>query len=65
VDLRGALKNTDPVAAGALSASTATEAASKAPSVLTSDIGSIGDQQLSEAVDVLRGLAVISDRAVQ
>ena len=65
VDLRGALRNTDPVAAGALSASTATEAASKAPSVLTSDIGSIGDQQLSEAVDVLRGLAVISDRAVQ
>jgi len=71
VDLRGALKNTDPVAAGseplagALFATTATPAVSKAPLPTTSNIGSVGDEQLSEAVDVLRGLAVVSDRGVQ
>jgi hypothetical protein len=29
----------------------------------TADIGSVTDEQLSEAADVLRGLAVISGRA--
>jgi len=71
VDLRGALNNTDPVAAGSkppgssLSATTATPAVSDAPSATTRNIDSVGDEQLSEAVDVLRGLAAVSDRGVQ
>jgi hypothetical protein len=70
-DLRGALKNTDPIApsskppASASSDATATRAMSEAPSVATSDIGSAGDEQLSQAVDVLRGLALVSGRAIQ
>ena len=71
VDLRGALKNTDPIAPGSgppasvLSGATVTSAVSEAPSVTTSNIGSVGDEQLSEAVDVLRGLSLVSGRAVQ
>src|SRR6516165_4815539 len=67
VDLRGALNNTDPVAAGSkpagssLSATTATPAVSDAPLATTRNIDSVGDEQLSEAVDVLRGLAAVSD----
>jgi len=38
---------------------------SEAASVATSDIGSVGDEQLSEAVDVLHGLALVSSRAIQ
>jgi hypothetical protein len=38
---------------------------SEAPSVATSDMGSAGDEQLSQAVDVLRGLALVSGRAIQ
>jgi carboxyl-terminal processing protease len=34
-----------------------------APSLATADIGSAADEQLSEAVDVLRGLALVSGRA--
>jgi hypothetical protein len=34
-----------------------------APSLATSDIGSAADEQLSEAEDVLRGLALVSGRA--
>lgn len=49
-DLRGALKNTDAVAP---------ETASSLP---TADIGSEMDEQLSEAADVLRGLALASGR---
>jgi carboxyl-terminal processing protease len=58
-DLRRALKNTDPAPAGAKH-----EAASEpAPSLATADIGSAADEQLSEAADVLRGLALVSGRA--
>jgi hypothetical protein len=70
VDLRGALKNTDPTAArgepaSSLSpAATATSAVSEDSSATTSDIGS-GDEQLSQGMDVLRGLALVSGRAVQ
>lgn len=68
-DLRGALKNTDPVAAGgkepAAKPSGAGPAANpnETPSVATADIGSTSDEQLGEAADVLRGLALISGRA--
>jgi carboxyl-terminal processing protease len=69
-DLRGALKNTDPIAPSGKDPSakpapeaSATVVPSEAPSVATGDIGSASDQQLSEAVDVLRGLAVVSGRA--
>jgi hypothetical protein len=34
-----------------------------APSLATADIGSAADEQLSEAADVLRGLALVSGRA--
>ena len=66
-DLRGALKNTDPVAPGARTGAKAARgagpAASARPSVATADIGSASDEQLSEAADVLRGLALVSGRA--
>ena len=69
-DLRGALKNTDPRAAGAKD-SGGKPAAGKSdpavsdmtPSLATADIGSAADEQLSEAADVLRGLALVSGRA--
>jgi carboxyl-terminal processing protease len=71
-DLRGALKNTDSVAAGgknpsanAPAGATAASTAAEAPSVATGDIGSENDEQLSQAVDVLRGLALVSARATQ
>jgi carboxyl-terminal processing protease len=70
-DLRGALKNTDSIApsskppAGASPDATTAPAVSEAPSVATSDIGSAGDEQLSQAADVLHGLAMVSGRAVQ
>jgi carboxyl-terminal processing protease len=70
-DLRGALKNTDPITpsskppAGASPRGIAAPATSEAPSVATSDIGSAGDEQLSQAVDVLCGLALVSSRAIQ
>jgi carboxyl-terminal processing protease len=68
-DLRGALKNTDPVASG--SKAPADEAASaavtsskaEAPSVATGDMGSASDEQLSQAMDVLRGVALVSGRS--
>jgi carboxyl-terminal processing protease len=69
--LRGALKNTDPTApsskppASAPSDAPATRVMSEAPSVATSGMGSAGDEQLSQAVDVLRGLALVSGRAIQ
>jgi carboxyl-terminal processing protease len=69
-DLRGALKNTDPVSAGGKASSgkgaPATSdrgAADTAPSLATADIGSAADEQLSEAADVLRGLALVNGRA--
>jgi carboxyl-terminal processing protease len=70
-DLRGALKNTDPTApsskppASASSDATATRIMSEVPSVATSDMRSAGDEQLNQAVDVLRGLALVSGRAIQ
>ncbi len=70
-DLRGVLKNTDPIAPGSSPPATAspdtnaTPGVSEAPSVATSDIGSASDEQLSQAVDVLRGLALVSGRAIQ
>ena len=64
-DLRGALKNTDPAPAGGKAGpgSSDTTASEPAPSLATADIGSAADEQLSEAVDVLRGLALVSGRA--
>lgn len=69
-DLRGALKNTDPIARGGNDAAAKPgEGASgaltrgEAPSVATGDIGLASDEQLSEAADVLRGLALVSGRA--
>ena len=71
VDLRGALKNTDPIApssrppAAAPLRTTDTPAEPDAPSVASGDIGSASDEQLSQAVDVLRGLALVSSRSTQ
>jgi C-terminal processing protease CtpA/Prc len=63
-DLRGALKNTDPVPAGATnSAGKDSGGKEPAPSLATADMGSAADEQLSEAADVLRGLALVSGRA--
>jgi carboxyl-terminal processing protease len=69
-DLKGALKNADPVAAdGKPAASSPPGAAAvsggvqNVASVATDDIGSASDEQLSEAVDVLRGLALMGSRA--
>jgi carboxyl-terminal processing protease len=69
-DLRGALKNTDPIAqtdkgapAKPAPAASATARKDAAASVATEEMGSADDEQLNEAVDVLRGLAVVSGRA--
>jgi carboxyl-terminal processing protease len=62
-DLPGALKNPDQ-AAGKPAADTGTTAApTEAPSVATEDIGSASDEQLTQAIDVLRGLSVVGRRA--
>lgn len=68
-DLRGALKNPDvapaPGGASAPAKSLSTTAAppkGEQPTVASGDIGTISDEQLSEAVDVLRGLALVSGR---
>jgi carboxyl-terminal processing protease len=69
-DLRGALKNTDPVTPGGKEPAmktapgvSASPGSTPAPSVATADIGSIDDEQLNEAADVLRGLALVSGRS--
>jgi carboxyl-terminal processing protease len=63
-DLRGALKNTDPAPAGSKDWGAKDSGAKEpAPSLATADIGSAADEQLSEAADVLRGLALVSGRA--
>jgi carboxyl-terminal processing protease len=70
-DLRGALKNTDPASPEAKDSGTESAAPRgsakprpvTSPSLATVDIGSVIDEQLSEAADVLRGLAMISGRA--
>ncbi|MGE0257620.1 MAG: S41 family peptidase [Alphaproteobacteria bacterium] len=73
-DLRGALKNTDKETATPNAAAPAKEPensgdkTSKAPAkdqqavVATGDIGTESDEQLIEAIDVLRGLALVSGR---
>ncbi len=66
-DLPGALKNPDQPAAGTPSEGTppAADAAptpKAAPSVASGDIGSAKDEQLIQAVDVLRGLALLNRR---
>jgi carboxyl-terminal processing protease len=66
-DLPGALKNPDQPAgtppANAPAGATATPAPTEAPSVATADIGSVSDEQLTQAIDVLRGLSLFDHRA--
>jgi carboxyl-terminal processing protease len=69
-DLPGALKNPDQpdTAAGkppanAPAGATATPAPQEAPSVATGEMGSPSDEQLTQAIDVLRGLSLIGRRA--
>jgi carboxyl-terminal processing protease len=73
-DLRGALKNTDKDPGAAKSSpagpdaqpsddkTSATGTKDKAPIVATGDMGTQNDEQLIQAIDVLRGLALISGR---
>ena len=66
-DLRGALKNPDEPAPykappGKPADTTAAPPKGDQPTVATGDIGTTSDEQLSEAVDVLRGLALVSGR---
>lgn len=69
-DLPGALKNPDQPAAApgkppadSPPGATATPAPEEAPSVATGDMGSASDEQLTQAIDVLRGLSLIGRRA--
>src|SRR5216683_2840985 len=66
-DLRGALKNTDPIGpdkppAQVPANAPVTPPEPEAPSVATGDIGSPSDEQLTQAMDVLRGLALVTSR---
>ncbi len=67
-DLRGALKNTDPIGPGSEPPAQVPANApvnspkTEAPSVATGDIGSPSDEQLTQAMDVLRGLALVTSR---
>ena len=60
-DLPGALKNPDQSAAGG--AATPSADTPPAPSVANDVIGSANDEQLTEAIDVLRGLSLAGRRA--
>jgi carboxyl-terminal processing protease len=70
-DLPGALKNPDQPAKAEPSklpvdtppGATATPAPEEAPSVASGDMGSVTDEQLTQAIDVLRGLSLIGRRA--
>ena len=65
-DLPGALKNPDQATAPPANAppgATATPAPEEAPSVATGEMGSTSDEQLTQAIDVLRGLSLIGKRA--
>ena len=66
-DLPGALKNPDQAVAkppaDAPPGATATPAPDESPAVATEDIGSASDEQLIQAMDVLRGLSLIGRRA--
>jgi len=59
-DLPGALKNPDQPSVGAAAPAVP---ARPAPSVATAKIGTADDEQLTEAVDILRGLAVFNPHA--
>jgi carboxyl-terminal processing protease len=67
-DLPGALKNPDQPAttakppADAPPTATATPAPTETSAVATEDIGSASDEQLTQAIDVLRGLSLIGRR---
>ncbi len=69
-DLPGALKNPDQPAktepgkppADAPAGATATPPPEEAPSVASGDMGSASDEQLTQAIDVLRGLSLIGRR---
>jgi carboxyl-terminal processing protease len=67
-DLRGALKNTDPTGPNrepptrVPASAPATPPEPEVSSVPTGDIGSPSDEQLSQAMDVLRGLALVANR---
>jgi carboxyl-terminal processing protease len=63
-DLRGALKNTDPIAPSSKPAMDPSRSTSVTPSVATIDIGSAGDEQLNQAMDVLHGLALVNGRGI-
>jgi carboxyl-terminal processing protease len=66
-DLPGALKNPDQAGdkmpANAPPGATPTPAPAEAPAVATEDMGSASDEQLVQAIDVLRGLSVFNRRA--
>jgi len=70
-DLPGALKNPDQSGApepakppaDAPPGATATPAPEEAPSVASGDLGSASDEQLTQAIDVLRGLSLTGRRA--
>ena len=65
-DLPGALKNpdqADKLPANAPPGATPTPAPEESPAVATEDIGSASDEQLVQAIDVLRGLSVFNHRA--
>jgi carboxyl-terminal processing protease len=69
-DLKGALKNTDlgaadgkPTANSPPGTAALSGGVQNVTSVATGDIGSASDEQLTEAVDVLRGLALMGSRA--
>jgi hypothetical protein len=62
-DLPGALKNPDQAAGKPATDAATTPAPTEAPSVATEDIGSASDEQLTQAIDVLRGLSVVGRRA--
>ena len=62
-DLPGALKNPDQAAGKPPADETATPAPTEVPSVATEDIGSASDEQLTQAMDVLRGLSLVNRRA--
>src|SRR6266446_6410345 len=64
-DLPGALKNPDQAAGQPPSDAATTAAPTEAPSVATEDMGSASDEQLTQAIDVLRGLSVVGPRAAR
>jgi carboxyl-terminal processing protease len=63
-DLPGALKNPDQAGDGGAipPGASPTPAPKTAPSVASGDIGSASDEQLTQAIDVLRGLALLNRR---